>query len=57
MLGFSRIFSILANLTVPIIGHNVLLDFMMSFKQFIAPLPGKFSKNKINSSEIILAAA
>jgi poly(A)-specific ribonuclease len=40
LLGFSHIFSLLCSLKLPIVGHNVLLDLMMTYQQFYEPLPG-----------------
>jgi poly(A)-specific ribonuclease len=40
LLGFSRFMRLLVDKRVPVVGHNLLLDLMMMFQQFIEPLPG-----------------
>ncbi|CAG2163274.1 unnamed protein product [Oppiella nova] len=41
-IGFSKIIQLLIKYQKPIIGHNVLLDLMHTFNQFIEPLPNDY---------------
>jgi CAF1 family ribonuclease len=41
LIGFGKFFNLLMDKKLPLIGHNLLLDLMMMFQQFIGPLPGK----------------
>jgi len=43
LIGFSKFFSLLVEKDIPIVGHNLLLDLMMMFQQFIGPLPGNIT--------------
>lgn len=43
LLGFSRLFKLLVELKKPIVGHNLLLDLMLMYKQFHEQLPSKLS--------------
>lgn len=41
LIGFSKFFNLLMDKKLPLVGHNLLLDLMMMYQQFIGPLPGK----------------
>jgi CAF1 family ribonuclease len=43
LIGFGKFFNLLMDKKLPLIGHNLLLDLMMMFQQFIGPLPGNNS--------------
>lgn len=37
--GFSKVFQLIRTLKKPIIGHNLFMDLLFMYKQFIGPLP------------------
>lgn len=52
ILGFSKLFKELKQLKKPIVGHNLLLDLIMIYKQFVKPLPSSYEEFKKEIHEI-----
>lgn len=52
ILGFSKLFKEIKKLKKPVIGHNILLDLIMIYKQFIKPLPSSYEEFKKEIHEI-----
>jgi len=46
MVGFSRVFQVLATCEKPLVGHNVLTDLLLTYEKFYKPLPDSFKDFK-----------
>jgi len=52
MVGFSRIFQVLASCKKPLVGHNVLTDLLLTYEKFYKPLPESFKDFKSELHEL-----
>ncbi|RZF45574.1 hypothetical protein LSTR_LSTR010975 [Laodelphax striatellus] len=52
MLGFTKVFRLLAEAKKPLVGHNLLLDLMILYNQFHRPLPNSYTTFKQKITEL-----